>query len=129
MFYVNCNKYSIEQAIESVIKEDPSHVTLQIELEYSSNNKNMVNYLDDFNYFKYDFINADYNLIYKEIERIRWEILFKDANLEQSVDIFYSNIEEIINKFVKKNRIKFSTYPVWFSNELKGLLIQKKSKS
>ena len=75
---------------------------------------------------RYNFKNADYYEINNKLISYNWLMYFDNNNLELSTSYFYDMLYKIIDSHVPKNKMSFSTYPIWYSTELKQLL---KSKS
>lgn len=74
-----------------------------------------------YNFFKYNYEDINFSLA-----SLSWVNLFKDLNINQAVDLFYSIIYEIVDIFVPKKIRCLSKYPLWFSRNLKNLIFKKK---
>lgn len=81
----------------------------------------------DFDYFYYDYKNANYILINEYLAGFNWDILLDLNDINNSLDIFYSILNYCIEIFVPKRRCKNPKFPTWYSSELKQLIFQKKA--
>lgn len=79
-----------------------------------------VNYLEYKEYI-YDFYHCDYNCIISLIASVDWNGTFNDLCINNTVDIFYSLLHDIINTKCSKICQFFSSCPLWFSSELKKI--------
>ena len=126
LVFTNSSNSIINKAIDHLVKEDIAHPVLSISLDFIVKKNKQIDYLQDYNFDKYDFNNADYNNLQKSISHIPWNIILENLNIEESVDLFYKKLYEIMDKYIQKKKIKPSTYPKWYSLELKNILIKKK---
>ena len=110
---------------DPLLKVDPSHPPLNIECiidaRYDVNKTNFA-----FDYTKRNFKLADYNVINNELLKFDWVDIFKNKNLSCAVNLFYDIINAIINKYIPFKQIKLSKFPVWYSQDLKTIIIKKK---
>lgn len=74
----------------------------------------------------HDFKNCNFNNIIKFIVNSIPDILSEKSNVNNLVDNLYSIIYEAINLLVPSNIVNYNSFPTWYSNNLKSLLIQKK---
>jgi hypothetical protein len=57
---------------------------------------------------------------------VDWSVLTTASHIDESVEFFYSKINECIGKFITQFSFEPSNYPRWFSSELKQLTLDKK---
>lgn len=80
----------------------------------------------EYNLCKYNFLKCNYADITFSLASIDWYNQFKDLNINEAVNVFYSIIYDIIDIFVPKIIIRKSKYPLWYSKSLKELIFKKK---
>lgn len=73
-----------------------------------------------------DFRNADYDSINTHLSWINWDILLEGQDLDEMIRAFYNQIYYTVHLFVPQRRFKQSTYPPWYTMELKNLIKSKK---
>lgn len=105
---------------DPLLPTDKHHPALNFSLNCSQ-----FNILPTHNLIK-DFINCDYRKIIKYIGDSLSVIKFNTCNVNEYIDQFYSILYDVINNFVSQKQIYNNLYPIWFSNELKKLLKEKK---
>ncbi|CAK1581667.1 unnamed protein product [Parnassius mnemosyne] len=67
---------------------------------------------------RYCYKNANYKQISNDMLEINWCELFQNKTAEESVNVFYENIFDLIRKRVPSKRDSNSKFPVWFSPAL-----------
>ena len=68
---------------------------------------------------------ADYEMLSTLLD-VDWDRLF-ECNVNESVNNFYSVLTEAIEKCVPDLKVRVSSYPAWYTNELKNLINEKKA--
>lgn len=74
----------------------------------------------------YDFYSGNYPSIITYLATVNWDSLFKDCDINHAVDCFYKVLYDAIYKFVPITTLRKSSFPYWFSSELKDLVFKKK---
>ena len=74
-----------------------------------------------------DFNNADYEAINSYLSSCNWDECFADVGVDGALDILYLALNDCMEFFVPKKRIKHSNFPKWFSPYLKDLVCKKKA--
>lgn len=107
---------------EALSKPDPHHPTFCLEISNSD-----TKFLKTLRAPKVNFHKLDYNLISHELDKIDWDILLAQNNIDDAVDIFYITINRIIEKYSKLILPKNNHYPKWFSANVIKLLSEKEN--
>lgn len=81
-----------------LVKIDPYHPPLQIEL-----NQSCISFLESKKTIKYNFFKANYNAIKDEINNIDWNAELKDDDVEIMSDNFYRIINDLIKIYTPIN--------------------------
>ena len=81
----------------------------------------------DYDYFYYDFNNANYILINQYLGNINWDCLLNISDVNQALISFYEVIYCCIDLFVPKKRCKTRKFPRYYSLELKNAILRKKA--
>lgn len=74
----------------------------------------------------YDFNKAPYNQINQTLSFIDWQFIDIE-DLDLSVEMFYSCLFQVIDFFVPKKKLYYSTFPSWVSKQTQALISRKKS--
>lgn len=80
----------------------------------------------DFDYFYYDFNNANYILINDFLGYINWDWLTNTMDVNQAIHCFYDIIYFCIDLFIPKKKCKNKKFPNSYSMELKNAILRKK---
>lgn len=80
----------------------------------------------DFQSLQWDFRNVDYDSLSVSLATIDWNSHLSHVNVDSNVSELYNVIYTIIQKHVPSRRLFSSTFPIWFSHELKSLISDKK---
>jgi hypothetical protein len=112
---------SVEKSLESAVSIDPYHPALYMSLSCSPLDLNS-NRDQSF----YNFSKADYNSISTFLEIFDWSSTFKPLDINSAVNAFYDALHKVVIDFVSKCKYSFSSFPPWFTKELKKLVILKK---
>ena len=118
-------KSNIYKCSDELTKIDNFHPALYCEIECSNFYNNNDEYLK-YDFCKYNFKKCNFIKINSQLDSIDWDIIFNELNVIDATQIFYNILYKIINDNVPKFRFKKSLFPVWFSNELKALIFNKK---
>lgn len=108
------------EANELILPNSIHHTAISFVIELGKTIKTI-----SFQEYYYDFRNADYFQINNYFASINWEELFSAA-LGDTISAFYDVLYTAIEHFVPLRRLSTSSFPKWFSSELKSLVIQKK---
>ncbi|XP_045541846.1 uncharacterized protein LOC123723306 [Papilio machaon] len=72
---------------------------------------------------RYNFYKADYDNIIFDLNRIAWiDVLSKRNDVNTMLLTFYSELDNVIKKYVPKSKPRNSRYPPWFTKNLINLL-------
>lgn len=74
----------------------------------------------------FDFKSVNFSEFNNYITSIQWDCLYSMSDINQALQYFYEIIYDAIYKFVPIKRFRSSNFPVWFSSQLKTLVIEKK---
>jgi len=110
----------VSKSVNPLVTCDTYHPGLLISIQI------IVNKPIEYDLCMYNFFKCIYEDINLSLASINWSNLFKDLNINQAVELFYSIIYEIIVIFVPKIIICHSKYAVWFSRNLNDLIFKKK---
>uniref|UniRef100_A0A8D8THS9 Endonuclease/exonuclease/phosphatase domain-containing protein n=1 Tax=Cacopsylla melanoneura TaxID=428564 RepID=A0A8D8THS9_9HEMI len=105
----------------------PLCITLNL---YSNHENNTSNNKDNPSQRKLNYNKADYLKISNELEDVDWYSLLVDdkspeKQTDEIIEIFYNEINKIINKHVPMTQLKKNTFPVWWTHNTKKLYKQK----
>lgn len=96
-----------------IVNEDKDHPSLDLELDRSD-----IKLLTSIKTSKLNFFNANYDCINNELRSIDWHDTLQSNDINESVDIFYNTLYEIINNHTPIITPKSDDYPKWFSKKL-----------
>lgn len=96
-----------------LIQEDKDHPTLNLEIDRSD-----IKFLASIKTSKFNFFNANYENINRELQLIDWQHTLNTNNINEAVGIFYNVINEIIRNNTPIVTPKSDNYPKWFSKNL-----------
>lgn len=65
-----------------------------------------------------NFRKANYDKINQYLSEIDWTSILNNKSTNDSVEIFYSNLNECISTYVPQKISKTNKYPIWFSQAL-----------
>ncbi|XP_050516568.1 uncharacterized protein LOC126891435 [Diabrotica virgifera virgifera] len=121
LVFSNLESINVTPAVDKIFENSLNHTAISFELVCEEN-------LDFMNYeeYFYDFRNGDYFSINNYLASINWEGLFLSGTADSMVVIFYDIIYSLIEHFVPLKKYKISTFPSWFSSELRNLIVCKK---
>lgn len=74
----------------------------------------------------YDFAKCNYVELKTFLSNVDWSFILSESAIDTATEHFYNILLEGISFSTPLKRIYRSSYPVWFSNELKALTIDKK---
>lgn len=92
------------------VHHPPFYITIPFSSNVSTMNRNQVK--------KPNFYKANYDLLNKQLMDVSWNVMFDRVSAEESVNLFYETIYDIVKKNVPLSRSKSTRYPVWFSPSL-----------
>ena len=122
--FSNCKPF-VSESIDPICRIDSFHPALDINVNCSFNyNCNFDNLYCNLSY--YFFKKCNYKKINELINNVDRNLRFDHLDSIKAVQIFYDVINNIISQCVPKFKIVKSSFPVWFSKELKSLIFNKK---
>lgn len=121
LLFSNVISLTVNEAFDPLFLSSTHHKAYSFELHMGTNKNNM-NYRE----YYYDFKNADYTGLNNFLAPINWSQYLDLKNITEATDNFYHIINLAIALFVPRKLYRTSTFPVWFSSELKHLVTQKK---
>ncbi|XP_044745024.1 uncharacterized protein LOC123306895 [Coccinella septempunctata] len=111
----------VDCAVDVLSKLDAHHPALSFTCKFFSNVYN------EYEITAYDFRNSDFDSLNVYFSSIDWvNSLPVDASVDVLVDTLYNCIYEAIYVFVPKRRLKRTKFPVWYSHDLRQLVLEKK---
>lgn len=111
----------ITNSVHALSKIDPFHPPLQVDVRLNRLKFQSVNLLPSIN-----FRHLRYSLIVKELQKIDWDILFVNKNINEMVEAFYNVLlAAVLNHSANKTKVKQNRFPTWFSSRLIALIIEK----
>lgn len=119
LVFAHVGDVSVSCSVDPLLPANVNHTPLDIML--TSADCDSMNYEEYF----YDFKNADYLAINNFIACYNWESVFSE-DLDYSLECLYNVLYTAIVYFVPVKKFKRSSFPVWFTAELRQLTIEKK---
>ncbi|KAL5237609.1 hypothetical protein ACI65C_005019 [Semiaphis heraclei] len=117
-----CNKLLIvNKSLEPAVPIDPYHQALCIYLSNSPSSTPCDRSKSFFNFNK-----ADYLKISSFLGSFDWYSTFHPLDIDSAFNTFYDALHQPILDFVPKCSFRKSTYPPWYSHELKQVVALKK---
>ena len=112
--------FNVEPAVDSLFCDSFYHRSYCCTIStYEPKNLQFVEYYRDFR-------NADYTGLCNYLAPINWNGIL-NGNINNAVEQFYQILESAISLFVTLKRRYTSSYPIWFSGDLKQLIREKKA--
>ena len=72
-----------------------------------------------------NYNRANFDLINTMLD-VDCDVLFGGSDIVASLDKFYFNVNDVVDKYVPNIRTSLSTYPTWYTHKLKNLISEKK---
>lgn len=119
LFYSNAEKVTVNKSCVPFVTEDNFHPALDICINIPS-----LTFHTKVNFKTPLFKRANYDIINSQIGNLDWGGKFRNCNSNQMVDVFYYEINKIINENVQSKYIN-RKYPSWFSLTTKRLISDK----
>ena len=113
----------VKRDFNNILEEDPYHPSLAISLEMKHFKLFKTQLSDDVK--QYNFGRANFTALYEALQNVDWSFLRQQTNVNAACAFFYSKLYEVLDKFVPKMKKCKRKYPVWFSPELKKMLLSK----
>ncbi|KAL4097682.1 hypothetical protein QTP88_022414 [Uroleucon formosanum] len=113
--------HAITESLDSLVPPDPYHPPLSINF-YNNIHVPGLNSTHSF----FDFDNADYINIYNFISNFDWPSTLSALSVDSAFNTLYDAFHQSVLRFVPKRHFKQSTFPVWFTSDLKQILFMKK---
>lgn len=100
---------------------DKHHPAIRFNVNLNISSDNM-----HFDYLSYDFKQADYTAINEYLFSFMSNRYYMCLELDSSLEIFYKMVYTALEYYVPKRRCKNPRFPIWFSAQLKQLIVKKK---
>lgn len=111
---------SVKECLDPLVPEDPHHKALLIDIALSTTTPLPIN-----PHTLYSYSRADYTNIKKSVREINWHDKLSSHDLNTAVDLFYSTLYSIRDKYVPTRRAGNESYPPWFNSALVKILKEK----
>lgn len=108
---------------ENILHCDVYHPALQLQLPASVDCNIDLSYN---NTIRYNFRKGDYASLNGYLSQIDWATILNSLNVGEAVATFYSYIYSAIDRFVPVYKKIISTYPKWYTPQLRRLIHSKK---
>lgn len=116
------NKFlTIEKSLEPAVPIDPYHPALNISLPASLPMSHC-----NRDHIFFNFRKANYDKLRSFFDSFDWCSTFLHCNTDSAFNILYDALHHSVLEFVPKCTFRESTYPPWFTKELKHILLSKK---
>lgn len=106
----NC---TIQRPCNDLVKPDSIHPPFLAFTTFSTESSLKRQQVAKFNYYK-----ANYDSINEDLETADWTLVHNGTSIEQSLDIFYETVFNIIKKHTPLSLAKVSSFPTWFPRSL-----------
>ena len=119
---------SLANNIKNVINCDP---IVPVDLYHPSISLEITGFYDvhdpyQYVQHRYNYSNIDFSVLRKDLCEVNWAEL-SYLSMTEAVNLFYDKLFEVTNKYCTLSKKISSSFPNWYSNELKQLIKQKKS--
>ena len=116
----NLSTVVVGSPIEEILPDSIHHRAISFNIPLCSSIKP-----SNYEEYYFDFKNGNYILMNDLISRVDWRCL-ESLSPDESIGHFYDVLYSALNVCVPLKRYKTSSFPGWFSAELRSLIIEKK---
>nr|XP_022900843.1 uncharacterized protein LOC111413931 [Onthophagus taurus] len=102
------------------VYEDQYHPALDITMNLLTANDGLPNFPSLGG--RYNFRRANFPGMYDKLLYTDWSFLNVEVNADDALRAFYKKLYEILDLFVPKRLSRGSSYPIWYTPEIKRLL-------
>ena len=112
---------------EEIVSIDPHHPPLNIQI--STTSTHTPQFTSNITYKSYNFIKANFPLLYQSICDIDWTALYNFQDVNGACNLLYSELHKVFDQHVPITTIKSTKVqnPPWFSTKIIKLLKQKQT--
>lgn len=122
LIFTNKCDLLVETAHDILVSCDSHHPALIFDVDLNGSTFVHQNNVE----FQYNFKNYDFSNLNHILLNINWDPIL-DCDIDMAVDRFYDIINQCIEEFVPKYKVKSAfKFPIWFDQELKNYTIEKK---
>lgn len=100
-----------------LVEEDLHHPTLNVILNNLSF-KNSQPFQNHDNYESFNFRQANYPQLYETILDTDWSFLKGCTDVDNAIDLFYSKIYQMFDKFIPKKKNYRRKFPTWYNSRI-----------
>lgn len=122
----NSNKCKVARDFLPFVKEDAYHPALEIAITLDCHKK-CNKYVSEES--RYNFKKTDFLKLVNSVRDSDWEsVLSEKSDVNVALDNFYRKLYEIIDDCVPRDVVfsNFKRFPIWFTNEIRNMLKEKK---
>lgn len=127
LIFTDINNVVVKISDEPLVKIDSPHPPLEVTFESEQRNtlhNNQSTFYSDTEIFCYR--KANFLGLSNFINNIEWGNILIKQHIEYATELFYEKIKNGIDLFVPKIKLYEHKFPIWMTQELKNLIIQKK---
>ena len=121
LVFSNSQGTNVSVAIETISGTSLHHLAYSISLPSMIVNDNL-----NVDIVYYDFKNCNYCAMNEFLAGVQWDSVLNSNDVNVCVEKLYHILYDVIAFFVPVKRFKTTNFPVWFSRDLRSLVIQKK---
>lgn len=122
LIFSDFSSTTVSKANNPLINIDQYHPTLEIEIATNDTYYDITNSKS----IAYNYKLGNYEAMFHYLSKINWCIL-SNMNLNTAVDYYHNALHSAIDMYVPKIILKSThKYPIWFSNEVKRAISDKK---
>lgn len=112
---VLCNKFRVKELTRScvpIVNEDDHHPALEFLFDIKN-----YSYLKEPTEYRLNFKKADFEAMNTDLSEVDWISLLSDSDVESQVEVFYSILKNLIQKYVPRTKCR-KKFPLFYSKEL-----------
>lgn len=120
LVFSNLGNITIGKPSELLIFEDNYHPAIEINL---ANEK--IKFIKNNRSVRHNFIKGNYDKLNSELSKIDWKSLLNYQDVDNTLEKFYEIVNPIIHNNLPTIKSIKSTYPIWYTDNLKKMLNEK----